>query len=79
MELAATTSLAAAILFGMLAAFQVELVIGVPWGRVAWGGGQPDVLSPRLRVASGASAVILDTCHTYSSSVMGTSPPEVLR
>lgn len=49
---------AAAVLFGALAAFEVALAAGLPWGRAAWGGGQAE-LDPRMRAASGAAAVVL--------------------
>lgn len=48
---------AAAILVG-IAAFQVALAVGAPWGRAAWGGAHPGVLPPGLRVASGASVAV---------------------
>ena len=41
----------------LLAAFQVALALGVPWGRAAWGGAH-DRLPGRLRVASGLAAVL---------------------
>ena len=47
----------AAALCSGIAAFQLALVGGAPWGRAAWGGQQaelPDV----LRVASGGSALL---------------------
>jgi hypothetical protein len=46
-------------LIGVVAAFQILLALGVPWGAAAWGGRHPGVLPSRLRVASAASAVAL--------------------
>ncbi len=39
--------------------FQLALVVGMPWGKVAWGGAFPGVLPPHMRVASIGSAVLL--------------------
>lgn len=47
----------AAVGFLMVAAFQVVLALGAPWGRAAWGGGH-DRLPQRLRIASGFAAVL---------------------
>lgn len=44
-------------LLGILAIFQVLLIIGLPLGRFAWGG-QNDVLPARLRVGSAISILI---------------------
>lgn len=43
--------------FVVVAAFQLLLALGVPWGRAAWGGGQA-TLSPELRVASSISMAV---------------------
>lgn len=45
--------------FVLLAAFQVLLALGAPWGRAAWGGVHGDVLPPKLRIASAVSVVVL--------------------
>ena len=50
-------SIAAAVLFGTLAGFQVALAVGLPWGEAAWGGGRAE-LGVGLRVASGVQAVL---------------------
>ncbi|MGM7774445.1 hypothetical protein ACSVHC_00220 [Arthrobacter sp. KNU-44] len=42
---------------GVLAVFQLLLVIGLPFGRFAWGGQNP-VLPARLRVGSAVSVVV---------------------
>ena len=44
-------------LLGILAIFQVLLIIGLPLGRFAWGG-QNEVLPARLRVGSAISILI---------------------
>lgn len=41
-----------------LAAFQVALASGAPWGHLAWGGGHDGPLPTQLRLASGVSAVV---------------------
>ena len=45
------------VLLAALAVFQVLLIAGKPWGRLAWGG-QHVVLPERLRVGSAVSIVI---------------------
>ena len=50
-------SIAAAVLFGTLASFQVALAAGLPWGEAAWGGGRAE-LGVELRMASGVQAVL---------------------
>jgi hypothetical protein len=50
-------AVAACVLLGALAVFQVLLVCGLPLGRFAWGG-QHEVLPTRLRVGSLLSVVI---------------------
>ncbi|MGN7200320.1 hypothetical protein [Arthrobacter sp. SAFR-044] len=42
---------------GVLAVFQLLLIIGLPFGRFAWGGQNP-VLSARQRVGSAVSIVV---------------------
>lgn len=42
-----------------VAAFQVTLAGGAPWGAAAWGGRHPGVLPGRLRLASGVAAPVL--------------------
>jgi hypothetical protein len=51
-------ALAAASLLVGIAAFQVALAVGAPWGRAAWGGAHSGVLPPGLRVASGLSVPV---------------------
>jgi hypothetical protein len=45
------------VILGLLAVFQLALIGGAPWGRLAWGGAET-VLSPRRRVASAVSIVL---------------------
>ena len=60
-------AIVACALLALLAGFQLALVLGAPWGRLAWGGGNR-VLPTRFRVGSAVSiaayalfaAVILD-------------------
>jgi hypothetical protein len=49
MEFAATV---AVVLLVVVAAFQLALALGAPYGRAAWGGAHGGVLPPRLRGAS---------------------------
>jgi hypothetical protein len=39
--------------------FQIALAAGMPWGELAWGGSHPGTLTKQLRIASGASVVVL--------------------
>jgi hypothetical protein len=52
-----TAALLATVGFVVLAAFQLALALGTPWGRAAWGG-KTSVLPSNLRVASGVSVVV---------------------
>lgn len=45
------------VLLGLLAVFQVLLIVGLPLGRFAWGG-QNGVLPARLRLGSALSVLI---------------------
>lgn len=53
----AFAAIAATILLGLLAVFQLALAVGAPLGRFAWGG-QSTVLPTRLRIGSVVSIVI---------------------
>jgi hypothetical protein len=46
-----------AIGLAIVAAFQVALALGVPWGRAAYGG-TSETLPPELRVASTVAAIV---------------------
>lgn len=50
-------ALALTVVLAALAAFQVALAAGAPWGTLAWGG-QHRVLPARLRVASAVSILV---------------------
>ncbi len=39
--------------YAVIAAFQLSLALGAPWGVAAYGGGHPGVLPRRLRATSG--------------------------
>lgn len=45
-------------LLAVLAAFQLALACGAPWGGLSWGGRHPGVLPRRLRIASAASILV---------------------
>lgn len=57
------STILAAIVFSVLvvivALFQLALAVGMPWGRLAWGGRFPGTLPPRMRIASVVSALLL--------------------
>jgi len=58
---ASTTRRAAAVAavgFGVVAAFQLLLALGAPWGRAALGGSNEGTLPPELRAVSSVSMVI---------------------
>ena len=50
-------ALVTAIGLAIIAAFQVALALGVPWGRAAYGGTSA-TLQPELRVASGVATIV---------------------
>lgn len=59
--LALVTSAAAILAVGLLAvvaAFQLALAMGAPWGAAAWGGQHPGVLPRRLRIASAVAGIL---------------------
>jgi hypothetical protein len=47
------------VLLVAIAAFQLALALGAPWGAAAWGGQNPGVLPRRFRIASGVAAVVV--------------------
>ncbi len=47
------------VLGGIVAAFQLALAAGAPWGAAAWGGRHAGVLTPRLRAMSLATGLLL--------------------
>ncbi|MCA0329952.1 MAG: hypothetical protein LCI03_08600 [Actinobacteria bacterium] len=55
-----------------LAAFQLALALGAPWGAAAWGGQSPGVLPAGLRAASAVSAVVwLGVAAVAAGAVLG--------
>lgn len=54
---ASTAAVAACLLLGALAALQICVAAGAPWGRLVWGGAHR-VLPRRLRIASAASVLL---------------------
>ncbi len=52
-------AIVAAILLGVLVAFQLALALGAPWGRAAWGGAHEGVLPTRLRIASAVAGLVV--------------------
>lgn len=42
-----------------VAAFQVALMLGAPWGEYAMGGAHPGTYPVRMRVAAGVQAIVL--------------------
>jgi hypothetical protein len=46
-------------LASVVAAFQVALVFGAPWGRFTWGGRFPDVLPTGMRAVAALSVALL--------------------
>ena len=57
MTLVQVFALIAVVLFGLLAVFQLALLLGAPWGEFAWGG-QQKKLQPNRRFASGVNIVL---------------------
>lgn len=49
----------AVVLLGVIVVFQLALALGAPLGYAAWGGQHPGVLPMRLRIASGAAALVI--------------------
>lgn len=51
-------AIAFVVLLGLLAAFQLALALGAPWGRLAWGGQNPGVLPRGNRIGSVVSVLV---------------------
>jgi hypothetical protein len=58
MEWSALAAGAAALLYGIIALFQLALALGAPWGEASWGGQHAGVLPARLRMGSALSALV---------------------
>jgi hypothetical protein len=52
-------AIVAVVLLAVIAAFQVSLAVGAPWGSAAWGGSHVGVLPTRLRIASLVAGLFL--------------------
>lgn len=52
-----SAAMAAGFGFLLIAAFQVALALGTPWGRAAWGGAHEGRLPSNLRIASAVAAI----------------------
>ncbi len=52
-------AIVAVVLLSIIAAFQLALALGAPWGEAAWGGQNPGVLPRGLRIASGIAALVV--------------------
>lgn len=55
----------------VIAAFQVALAAGAPWGRAAWGGQHSGRLPARLRTASGVAAGVWALAATAVAMEIG--------
>lgn len=62
---------------GGVAAFQVALAAGAPWGRASYGGAHPGVLPSRLRVVSAGAALLY--CGLSVAVVSRRTPVKVRR
>ncbi|UOY02949.1 hypothetical protein [Blastococcus sp. PRF04-17] len=62
-----TAAVVVSVLLGALAVFQIGLVLGRPWGRLAWGGGHR-VLPTGYRIGSAISVVIYAVNASASAS-----------
>ncbi|WP_432536980.1 hypothetical protein [Kineococcus arenarius] len=71
------SAVAACALSGGVAAFQVALAAGAPWGAAAWGGANPGVLPPGLRAASAGSAAVYALLAVTAGSAL--VPPRARR
>ena len=71
-----TAGRGAAALIGTTAVFQVALADGAPLGVAAWGGKHPGALPPRLRRASGVSALVLGSLAVVAATpdLLGPTP-----
>jgi len=63
--MAETAAVAFSIVTIGLGLFQLNLVFGAPWGRLAWGG-QHERLPPRLRIGSAISILI----YGFSAAIL---------
>ena len=68
---------ALAVGLGGVAAFQVALAAGAPWGRASYGGAHPGVLPSRLRVVSAGAALLY--CGLSAAVASRRTPVKVRR
>lgn len=68
---------ALAVGLGGVAAFQVALAAGAPWGRASYGGAHPGVVPTRLRVVSAGAALLY--CGISVAVVSRRTPVQVRR
>lgn len=71
-------ALAAAGLFTGIAAFQVGLAAGAPWGEASYGGGNPGVLPVELRVSSAVAAAWWSGAALMAARRAGLAAPRVV-
>lgn len=69
-----TPAILAAAGLGLVAAFQLTLALGAPFGRASWGGAHDGVLPANLRIASAAAAVLWSLAALVISSRAGLGP-----
>jgi hypothetical protein len=55
-----------------IAAFQVALAVGVPWGAAAWGGSHPGVLPAEQRVSSAIAVPVYAALAGVAFGYVGT-------
>ena len=60
---------------GFVAAFQLALALGAPWGQFAMGGAFPGAYPPALRLAAVAQVVVLALLAMVISSRAGLALP----
>lgn len=61
-------------LLALLAAFQLALALGAPWGRLTWGGRHPGALPARLRAGSAVSLLLYAIFGVVAVSRSGLAP-----
>ncbi|MGX1791646.1 hypothetical protein ACWIDW_01670 [Microbacterium sp. NPDC055312] len=66
-------AVALAVILALVAAFQIALAAGAPWGRFAWGGSH-DVLPAKLRIGSAAAVMIYAVIAVIAVARVGAAP-----
>lgn len=75
-------AIAFVVLITLLAAFQLALACGAPWGQFAWGGQHPGTLPRAYRIGSGASILIYGFFATIiadRAGLIAVYPPEFVQ